>query len=457
MTSHLIKIFERVIQKKMVDYLEANDLLNHNQHGFRKGFSCLSELLAHFNDVIDNMSNGHSTDTIYLDFSKAFDRVDHDLLIKKLKLFGIHGKLLDWIKAFLCNRTQKVAVDGSYSKIQLVLSGVPQGTVLGPLLFLIFVDDMSRVVQHSTLRLFADDSRLLKSIDTSHDNLHLQEDLNSIIKWSVANNMKLHQDKFELICHEPYLASATVRLFSQLPFALTGPETVYVTEEAEIHPSDVVRDLGILVTPQYNFNAHINKICSNAGIKLSWILSAFKSRDSTALMTLYTSLVRSLVEFSCPLWSPNTVGEIQKLETIQRRLTSKISGLQHLDYWSRLKALNLMSLQRRRERYCIVYMWKLRFELVPNDLGITWTFHPRLGVKAVVPRIPDKRIKMNVYDGFFKVYGCKLWNSLPKLVNTESTSLLCFKNRLDKHLLQIPDCPPVQGYVTANRNSLLDY
>ena len=353
-------------------------------------------------------------------------------MIKKLKLFGICGKLLDWIKAFLCNRSQKVAVDGCYSIIQLVLSGVPQGTVLGPLLFLIFVDDMSRVVKHSTLRLFADDSRLLKSINSPDDNAHLQEDLTSIIRWSAENNMKLHQDKFELICHEPYLATATVRLFSQLPFALTSPETVYSTEEAEIRPSEVVRDLGITITPHYNFNAHINQICSNAGIKLSWVLSAFKSRDSTALMTLYTSLVRNLLEFSCPLWSPSTVGEIQKLEAVQRRLTSKITGLQHLDYWSRLRTLNMMSLQRRRERYSIIYMWKLRHELVPNDIGITWTINSRLGVKAVVPRIPDRRIKMNVYDGFFKVSACKLWNSLPKSVNTESTSLIYFKNCLDK-------------------------
>ena len=164
-----------------------------------------------------------------------------------------------------------------------------------------------------------------------------------------------------------------------------------------------------------------------------------------------------VVEFCCPLWSPSTVSEIQKLEAIQRRLTSKISGLQHLDYWSRLKALNLMSLQRRRERFIIIYMWKIHQELVPNDLNIIWTFNARLGIKAVVPRIPEKRIKMNVYDGFFKVSGCKLWNTLPKWVNSESTSLLCFKNCLDKHLLRIRDCPPVEGYVNTNRNSLLDY
>lgn len=457
LTSHLIKIFERVVQKNVVAYLEENNLLNINQHGFRKGYSCLSELLAHFNDIIDNMSNGNRTDTIYLDFSKAFDKVDHELLLMKIHLFGIQGKLFNWIKAFLCNRTQKVAVEGCYSVIEPVLSGVPQGTVLGPLLFLIFINDMSKVIKHSTLRLFADDARLLKSVDNTYDSLQLQEDLSSVLQWSINNNMMLHQKKFEFICHEPYLNSSTVRLLSELPFAFSSLHGCYKADETNIYPSDLVKDLGISVTADYNFNAHINQICNKAGTKVSWILSAFKCRNSVVLLTLYTSLVRSLIEYCCPLWSPCTVNEIQKLEAVQRRLTSKITGLQDMDYWSRLKALNLMSLQRRRERYILVYMWKIHQHLVPNDVNITWTYNNRLGLKAALPRIPAKRIKLNVYDGFFKVLGCKLWNTLPKWVNTESTSLLTFKNCLNKHLLQIPDHPPVKGYVSANRNSLLDY
>ena len=132
LTSHLIKIFERVIQAKVIGYLEENKLLSCNQHGFRKGCSCLSELpvLAHFNEIYENLGNQMDTDTLYLDFSKAFDKVDHALLIKKLQRFGIEGKLLKWVKVFLSNHTQKVVVNGKMSLAELVLSGVPQGTVL---------------------------------------------------------------------------------------------------------------------------------------------------------------------------------------------------------------------------------------------------------------------------------------------------------------------------------------
>ena len=165
LTSHIMKTFERVVQKKIVSYLEENNILNCNQHGFRKGCSCLSELLAHFEILFDNLSKNLDSDTIYLDFSKAFDKVDHALLIKKLQLYGIKGKLLSWIKSFLSGRVQKVVVDGKSSEIKLVISGVPQGTVLGPILFILFLNDLNSCIQYSQFKLFADDSRLIKVIN----------------------------------------------------------------------------------------------------------------------------------------------------------------------------------------------------------------------------------------------------------------------------------------------------
>ena len=347
------------------------------------------------------MSNGWRTDTIYLDFSKAFDKVDHNLLVKKMQLFGINGKLLCWLKAFLRNRKQKVAVNGFFSFIEVVLSGVPQGTVLGPLLFLLFVNDMSKAVKHSVLRLFADDCRLLKAIDSDTDKCKLQEDLNSIVSWSINNNMVLHSDKFELVCHEPFLSNHTVKIFSELPFACSYYELTYTANDMDIVPANLVKDLGVTITPDFSFSGHINQISSKASNKLFWILSAFQSRTSYVLITLYKCLVRSLVEYCCPLWSPYNITEIQTLEGVQRRVTSKVVGLNSLDYLSRLKVLNLLSPQRRWERYIIIYTWKIFKCLVPNDVSIVFTINDRLGIKTVIPRIPIKRIKLGVYDVFF--------------------------------------------------------
>ena len=133
--------------------------------------------------------------------------------------------------------------------------------------------------------------------------------------------MKLHQNKFEFLCYEPYLSTAVVRLFNELPFAYTEPVAVYSADETIVRPTKLTKDLGITVTPDYDFKAHINLICSKAGMKLSWILSVFKSRSSATIMTLYKSLVRSQLEYCCPLWSPRTIVEIQKLEGKIKELT----------------------------------------------------------------------------------------------------------------------------------------
>ncbi|GAB1598395.1 hypothetical protein Ahia01_000116600 [Argonauta hians] len=165
LTSHLTKAFERVICSQISDFLEANLLLDPNQHGFRSNRNCLTQLTRYICDVLNSLAQGSSVDALYLDFSKAFDKVDHHTLLNKLSHTGIRGKLLAWIKYFLTNRTQQVSVDGTLSSPASVTSGVPQGTVLGPLLFIIYINDITNSVEHSNIAIFADDSKLWRTID----------------------------------------------------------------------------------------------------------------------------------------------------------------------------------------------------------------------------------------------------------------------------------------------------
>ena len=164
LTSHLIKIFEKVVRKQIVEFMQANDLFNYSQHGFRGGTSCLSQLSGHFDRITSELENGKGVDVIYLNFAKAFDKVDHGITLRKLKLLGIKGRLGRWICSFLTNRVQSVLVEGKKSKPKPLTSGVPQGSVLDPLLFLVLIGDIDGTVASSFLSSFVDDTRVGEGI-----------------------------------------------------------------------------------------------------------------------------------------------------------------------------------------------------------------------------------------------------------------------------------------------------
>ena len=159
LTSHIIKIFERVVRKYLVEYLESNKLISDKQHGFRKGRSCLTQLLSHMDTILQNNLSGAETDVIYLDYAKAFDKVDHNILLQKLSLYGIKGKLHTWLTQFLRDRQQVVVVDGHKSHPAPVISGVPQGTVLGPVLFLLIIYSIGDIDPNIIISCFTDDSK----------------------------------------------------------------------------------------------------------------------------------------------------------------------------------------------------------------------------------------------------------------------------------------------------------
>ena len=176
------------------------------------------------------------------------------------------------------------------------------------------------------------------------------------------------------------------------------------------------------------------------------------------MLQLYKSLIRSRVEYSCPLWDPSMIHDIQTIESIQREFTRRISGMSELSYWERLKQLDLQSLQRRRERYTIIHVWKLINNICPNDINMEFKKHPRLGIRAVIPTLNTQATKAasTLYDNSFAVKAAKLWNILPKHI-TCNNQLDSFKASLGTFLKSVPDNPPVTGYSTVNSNSILDW
>ena len=198
-----MKVFEKVIRSHIVSFMECQQLFNPNQHGFRGGRSCLSQLLSYFDKETWFLEHGKPVDVIYLDFAKAFDKVDIGVTLRKLKSLGIRGEVGRWLADFLTNREQTVLVDGSKSNPQPVISGVPQGSVLGPLLFLILIGDIDQNIASSFVSSFADDTRIGRQVEDTEDIRLLQADLKAVYDWAVRNNMEFNSDKFELLRYKP--------------------------------------------------------------------------------------------------------------------------------------------------------------------------------------------------------------------------------------------------------------
>ena len=452
LTSHIVKIFEKVLRKHIVAHLEENGLLNPGQHGFRAGRSCLSQLLEHFERVTQTLEDGDNVDVIYLDFSKAFDKVDFLVTLRKIKQLGITGKVGKWIYSFLTGRTQTVIVNGMKSEDSVVRSGVPQGSVLGPLLFLILLGDIDKSVASAFVSSFADDTRVGHRIKTTEDVQALQEDLNTIYQWSSNNNMKFNSDKFECI-----------RYGKKKELHET---TGYLSDtNTPITPKEAINDLGVLLSSNCLFKNQIDDVVKNANKLCAWVLRTFKTRAPKLMILLWKSLVLSKLDYCSQLWSPTAKGDIQKLEMVQRSFIRKIDDVRNLDYWTQLEKLHLYSLERRRERYMVIYIWRILEKQVPDlTSGKIYSVNigGRLGRKCSSPSIKNNaptEIK-NIRYACLSVKGPRLFNILPQeLRNLTNISVKAFKKELDRYLARVPDEPLIPGYTAmrrANSNSLLD-
>ena len=433
---------ERVLRKKLVKFLEETDALTNSQFGFREGRSTVTQLLQHIDNILSILEEGANADVVYLDFAKAFDKVDHKRLLKKLKSFGVQGKIYQWIEDFLRNRTQQVVVEGQISDTAPVISGVPQGTVLSPVLFILYINDLSEVLKYSQLLIFADDSKFTKKIKTVQDHNELQMDLHSAIIWAMINNMQLNMDKFQLI------QGGEIEEH-KIPYK--------IDEENNLQNSEVVKDLGINVTAPLSWEHQYTSMINEAKRMSGWIFRTFRTRNSEILLFLFKTFVIPKVEYGSQVWNPYLIKDIARIEAVQRSFTARLDGVESMNYHERLKALNLYSLQRRRERFILITMWKISVGLLPNNINIDFYKTARFGLKARRQYSKAKRQHLRtIRFNYFTSTGPALYNILPKKLK-KKTTLDTFKKKLDKFLKKYPDLPPCPGYQCANNNSLLSW
>ena len=356
-------------------------------------------------------------DTIFLDFSKAFDSVPHEELLYKLWIMGITGPLWLWFKSYLSSRVHYVSLDGASSSFLPVLSGVPQGSVLGPLLFLIYINDLPESIPYSSVYLFADDTKLIKSSNQFYDDNLLQVDVYSMLSWCLRWKLRLNPEKCAGI-H-----------FSNSP-AVTP--TLYNTD-SEIKFVQHHKDLGIIVTNNLSWSSHHHHICSKAYFALNLIRRTISTTSIDVKRRLYISLVRSNLSYCSQLWRPQHLKDIALLERVQRRATKYIIPNPNLDYKSRLISLHLLPLMYWLELLDIMFLVKCIKE--PDDAFNIFEFisfstsNTRFGSSN---KLQYKYQRSSIMRHFYFNRIVRLWNSLP-CINL-AMSIDTIKTTVSKHL-----------------------
>jgi hypothetical protein len=334
LTSVACKLIEGIIKDKLMDHLLENKLINDSQHGFLPGRSCATNVVQFMDVVTKIIDKGNPADIFYLDFAKAFDKVPHERLLLKLAAKGVAGRILKWIRNWLTGRTQWVVLNGAKSESSNVDSGMPQGTILGPPLFTVHIDDIDLVAMLAEILIkFADDTKGAKEITCEGDRRILQEILDNLQKWASTWGMEFNTSKCKI-----------------MHVGRGNPGYTYYLNGTELSTTEEEIDVGITVQKSLKPGRHCEKAANRATAILKLILRNFHYRDRNVFMKLYKQYVRPHLEYSSPAWSPSSRADIEKLEAVQRKALSQVAGLQGKSYEQRCEELKLESLEERRKK-----------------------------------------------------------------------------------------------------------
>ena len=416
LTCIICKILESIIYDAIIEHLIKNKLLSKNQYGFISKRSASLQLLAVLQlwcSILDE--SGNEIHDINMDFMKAFDTVPHRRLIKKLRSYGITGDILLWIEAFLQGRKQKVVVNGSSSDWCDVISGVPQGSVIAALLFVIYINDLPENIR-SHLFLFADDCKFFREIATQEDIDIMQADLDTLFEWS---------QKWLLTFHPGKCVNLRITLRKD-----TEPH-VYHLGNDDLKNVDEVKDLGVTVDGKLKFESHISGKVNKANQLWGAIKKAFKHMNPDIFKKLFCAHIRPHIEYAVQFWAPYLRKSINQIESVQRRATKNIPGFQNHSYKERLQLLDIPTLAYRRLRGSMIEVYKM---INVYDPEVT----PPLDIRSYRTRGHNQRLyvkpanKLHPKHHSFQHRVVNPWNSLPSDV-VNSPNLDTFKNRLDKH------------------------
>lgn len=412
LTSQISKVMEGIIRDAIGDYMGRFDMIKDSQHGFVKGKSCLTNLLEFMEMVEEGVDNGERVDVVYLDFQKAFDKVPHKRLIMKIEALGVPSEIVQWIRDWLTNRRQRVVIKGEYSDWSVVKSGVPQGSVLGPLLFVIYVNDMDEGLSNKMLK-FADDAKVVGKVSTQEGIDDMRRDLVKLNDWSHKWQMTFNIEK----CKVMHIGSKNRGEI----YSIEGRKLQEVMEE---------KDLGVIVTNDLKGTKQCKAAAAKANRVLGMIRRTFATRDKKILKKLYIGLVRPHLEYCVQSWRPHLVKDVKLLERVQRRATKMVEECRGMKYETRLERMGLTTLDDRRDRGDLIQVFKIvsGSNKVSCSKNFMWN---KRGNRGHSKKLYKRGFKRDIGKYMFSNRCVDKWNQLPEFV-VKSENLNEFKNNLDR-------------------------
>ncbi len=422
LTSLVCKLLESLIREHITEFMKDNNLFTYRQYGFLQGRSISLQLLEVMDKWTDALDAGLSIDTIYMDYQKAFDTVPHKRLISKLKSYGFNQQITNWVKSFLTSRIQQVVVNGKKSWWMNVTSGIPQGSVLGPVLFVLFINDLPETVS-SEVFLFADDTKIFKVIKGNEDQKRLREDLNALNEWSEKWLLKFHPGK----CKHMHVGKSVP---DSVTYSLNSTNLQSITQE---------KDIGVIIDADLEFESHISEKVKKASQMFALLRRSFNFLNDELFLPLYKSLVRVHLDFASSVWAPYKIKHVEQLESVQRRITRQLPGMKDLSYPERLRRLKLPTLSYRRLRGDLIEVYKITNGLYEKECtsclklwsDVTTTDGQ---LRGHTKKLFLQRSRLNIRENSFGVRVVPVWNKLSEDI-VSAPDVDTFKNKLDELML----------------------
>ena len=421
----MCRLFERILVDNINHHMHSQNLFTDAQYGFVKGRSTEIQLLNCTEMWINSIDKKMFTDTVYIDFAKAFDTVSHPKLLHKLQSYGISGNILKWFTSFLKNRKQRVKIGTTFSEYDHVTSGVPQGSCAGPILFILFANDLPdcNFYRNTVVSLFADDTKISTTFSSIAERPSMQNNLNEFINWATKWQLQIADHKCCVQSHGKVIPPV---------YHINGIQLPNVNE---------FRDLGVIVDSHCIFKQHILQICRKAYVSINVIFRCFHSANVHALLTAYRSFVRPTLEYCSTVWNPalsarHYLGLTDALERVQRYFTRRVYYRCKLDsnhdYLQRLVFLNLESLQLRRTHNDLIMVYKIIHGHV--NINADKLLHHKSTTSAISTRghglkLKTCQFKLDVAKNHFSNRVVSNWNNLPEYIVT-SDSIIHFKKAL---------------------------